>query len=207
MREEEPGIEEEAPVLSDMGRSRRPRALPRPVELARVVAQLRREKGWSQNELSRRAGLSPAAVSRLLTGERKPRLEHLLAMAAALEVSLERLAAKTEAEPLVARWKLGADATASTEGDSKEFNLDADGCPDEASVLRNKIEEQAADHVRRIAQLQKGRDRALEMANKYYVAWETLRADISKLCEEAAQNQSRTIDVETLTALHDNAKV
>lgn len=59
-----------------------------------AVSRARRRAGLSQRELAVRAGLTQAAVSRLESGDRLPRLETLLALAEAsghvLEIRLKR---------------------------------------------------------------------------------------------------------------------
>ena len=59
-----------------------------------AVARARRRAGLSQRELAVRAGLTQAAVSRLESGDRLPRLETLQALAEAsghvLEIRLKR---------------------------------------------------------------------------------------------------------------------
>jgi transcriptional regulator with XRE-family HTH domain len=68
------------------------------------VRRLREARGWSQNELAEKAELAPAAVSRILTGEREPNMGHLIQIAAALEVSLTELVAGTTASGVVQAW-------------------------------------------------------------------------------------------------------
>lgn len=68
------------------------------------VRGLREKRGWSQNELAERADLAPAALSRILTGEREPRMAHVVALASALEVSLTELVAGTTAAGTVLAW-------------------------------------------------------------------------------------------------------
>jgi transcriptional regulator with XRE-family HTH domain len=65
-----------------------------PVLIADEVSRARQRAGLSQRELATRAGLTQAAVSRLESGDRLPRLETLLALAEAaghvLEIRLKR---------------------------------------------------------------------------------------------------------------------
>lgn len=62
--------------------------------IAEEVARARHRAGLSQRELAGRAGVTQAAVSRLESGDRLPRLETLLALAEAsdhvLEIRLKR---------------------------------------------------------------------------------------------------------------------
>ncbi|HKO92832.1 MAG TPA: helix-turn-helix domain-containing protein [Polyangiaceae bacterium] len=68
------------------------------------VKRLREVRSWTQNELAEHADLAPAALSRILTGERDPNMGHLIQLAAALEVSLTELVAGTTASGVVQAW-------------------------------------------------------------------------------------------------------
>lgn len=76
----------------------------KPEPFADRVRGLREKRGWSQTELAERADLAPAALSRILTGEREPRMEHIIALASALETSLTELVAGTTAAGTVLDW-------------------------------------------------------------------------------------------------------
>ncbi|MEQ1735808.1 MAG: helix-turn-helix transcriptional regulator [Rhodoglobus sp.] len=65
--------------------------------LGAVVREVRGRRGWSQEELSERAGLDRTYVSGLERGLRSPNLRTLDRVAAALEVKLSTLLAATEA--------------------------------------------------------------------------------------------------------------
>lgn len=47
--------------------------------------------GMTQHELSKRSGLTPAAISQIINGEREPTLKTILKLLAALGVTFERL--------------------------------------------------------------------------------------------------------------------
>ncbi|MGO8994559.1 MAG: helix-turn-helix domain-containing protein [Polyangiaceae bacterium] len=72
--------------------------------LAERIQRLREAKGWSQAQLAEEADMAPAAVSRLVTGERPPRMEHLLALARALGVTLTELTIGTDAAGALRDW-------------------------------------------------------------------------------------------------------
>ena len=55
------------------------------------LSRLRREKGWTQEELSQRMNVSPQAVSRWETGQTAPDLSTLCALADELNVSVDAL--------------------------------------------------------------------------------------------------------------------
>jgi transcriptional regulator with XRE-family HTH domain len=56
-----------------------------------MVRYLREQRGWSQPELARRAGLDDTQISTLETGKRSPNLRTLRKVAAALEVDVADL--------------------------------------------------------------------------------------------------------------------
>lgn len=73
------------------------------VPLAERVRELRGQR-MSQTELADKTELAPAALSRILSGERTPRMEHLLALAAALDVTVAELIAGTDAADIAGDW-------------------------------------------------------------------------------------------------------
>jgi transcriptional regulator with XRE-family HTH domain len=54
--------------------------------------QLRADRGWSQTELARRAGLTPQAINQLERGKYRPTLETLCKLKHAFGMSLDNLA-------------------------------------------------------------------------------------------------------------------
>ena len=64
------------------------------MEFREVLGQLRRERGMNQEQLAEQIGVSRQAVSKWETGEASPDLPNLLALADALDVSLEVLCAR-----------------------------------------------------------------------------------------------------------------
>lgn len=69
---------------------------------ARIRA-LRRQKGWSQDRLAEKAGLSKDAIARIERREREPRLETLALIGEALGLTLPELLDVKE-------WKMGGEA-------------------------------------------------------------------------------------------------
>ncbi len=58
-------------------------------ELGRSVRELREQRGWSQTQLAKAAGMTQSAVARFEAGGTVPTLAVLERLAAALEVSLK----------------------------------------------------------------------------------------------------------------------
>ena len=57
-----------------------------------MIRELRQKRGWSQNELAKRAGIKQSVLSFIESGRTKnPRVDTLSAIAAALGVPVERL--------------------------------------------------------------------------------------------------------------------
>ncbi|MFE7743402.1 multiprotein-bridging factor 1 family protein [Nocardia sp. NPDC057455] len=57
-------------------------------ELGKKVREAREQRGWTQTELARRAGMKQHAISRFEAGDSVPTLQTLDRIAAALEVHL-----------------------------------------------------------------------------------------------------------------------
>lgn len=64
-----------------------------PNPMQRRIRELRRARGWTQEELAQQAHLSPDIVSRIERGDRQPRLETLRLIAEAFDLSLTELLA------------------------------------------------------------------------------------------------------------------
>jgi len=76
----------------------------RPVDFGKRVKDLREAKGLSQGELAELAGITPAGLSRLLSGERPLRMDQAVALAKALGASVIELTQGTTAEGVVSEW-------------------------------------------------------------------------------------------------------
>lgn len=55
------------------------------------IQQLRKEKGFSQSELAKKAGISEISIRKYESGDRKPKIETLRKIAAAMDVSVSEL--------------------------------------------------------------------------------------------------------------------
>ncbi len=73
-------------------------------EFADRVKDLREKKAISQTDLARAAGLAPAALSRLLTGERRLKMDHVVVLARALGTTAIELTHGTTAEEITREW-------------------------------------------------------------------------------------------------------
>jgi transcriptional regulator with XRE-family HTH domain len=72
-------------------------------DVRRRLRSLREARGWSLDELARRAHIGPSTISRIETGNRRVALDQLVALARALEVSVDDLLAAGEAGEVVIR--------------------------------------------------------------------------------------------------------
>jgi transcriptional regulator with XRE-family HTH domain len=75
--------------------------------LIRAIGQALRDererRGWSQEELSDRAGLDRTYLSGVERGQRSPNLRNLIRLTEALAIPLSRVLLAAEAKPLHAR--------------------------------------------------------------------------------------------------------
>ena len=60
-------------------------------EFPKRLRAVRKRRGLDQEDLGRRAGLQPSAISHFETGTRKPSFENLIRLADALEVTIDYL--------------------------------------------------------------------------------------------------------------------
>lgn len=79
-----------------------------PRKLRERLAELREERGWSQAELARLAGLSSTTVSRIESGDRvDTRWDTIMKLASALGVEPEDLTGEQRPAPRVVRLPVG----------------------------------------------------------------------------------------------------
>ncbi|MBQ8590110.1 MAG: helix-turn-helix transcriptional regulator [Firmicutes bacterium] len=64
-----------------------------------MLVKARKEKGYNQEELAERIGVSRQAVSKWETGDAQPALAQLIALADALDISLDVLCGRTPSTP------------------------------------------------------------------------------------------------------------
>jgi transcriptional regulator with XRE-family HTH domain len=70
------------------------------MKLGAIIEQLRVERGWSQDQLAERIGITKSSLSRMEHDNQWPRPETLEALATALGVKIYQLFALAYAEPL-----------------------------------------------------------------------------------------------------------
>src|SRR5690349_24147478 len=76
------------------------------------VQPQRQKRGWSQQQLADRAGLSRTGVSAIESGRLAPSVNAALALARALECSVEALFAPADQTPPTLEWAVPISTTA-----------------------------------------------------------------------------------------------
>ena len=69
----------------------------------RRLRSLRTARGWTIDELARRAHIGPSTISRIETGHRRITLDHLVTLARALDTTVDELLVDDDAEDVVIR--------------------------------------------------------------------------------------------------------
>lgn len=121
----------------------------------RRVRELIDKAGLTIAELGERTELAPSLVSKLLTetdaARREPRLEHVLAIARALELPPRELVLGTGAESLLSEWvpraEFDAESTARAQAQSEAASLRTElaGVRSEASTQRATVDQVSRD--------------------------------------------------------------
>lgn len=125
------------------------------VQIAQRLAELRRQKGYSQESLAHELGLSRQAVSKWERAESSPDTDNLIALARLYGVSLdELLCVNGDVEDDVAAVRDGRAAgdglAASAAADERERVLQATAAATEASKAAAQAAEAAAHASRRV---------------------------------------------------------
>lgn len=116
------------------------------------IRQLRDEKGLTQTQLAQKAELDSAVLSRLLSGEKTPRMEHVLALANALEINPIELIFGTEHENILEKWvsieefKKQAIEKDSIEKKYEDVLISNKSLQNENESLKNRIEQLNTDN-------------------------------------------------------------
>jgi transcriptional regulator with XRE-family HTH domain len=69
----------------------------------RRLRTLRQARGWTLDELARRANMGPSTISRLETGRRRLAIDHLVTLARALDTTVDELLVAEEDDDVVIR--------------------------------------------------------------------------------------------------------
>lgn len=181
-------------------------------DFAQRVRELMSERRMTQAELAEKAELAPSLVSKLLTesegSRRDPRVEHILALARAFELTPGLLVAGTTAAGVLSDWipriELEAESKLRAEAQSEAARLRTElaGICSEAQTLGGEVErlaenlaklQGAADHAAResavelarlraqVASALEERDTALEQARVNYSAWASVKSHAEQL--------------------------
>ncbi len=75
----------------------------REIVARRRLRALRQARGWSLDELARRANIGPSTLSRLETGNRRLAIDHLVTLARALDTTVDELLLEDKDEDVVIR--------------------------------------------------------------------------------------------------------
>lgn len=70
------------------------------MKIGSIIERLRVERGWSQDDLADRVGITKSSLSRIEHDTQWPRPETLASLAAALDVKIYQLFALADSEPL-----------------------------------------------------------------------------------------------------------
>ena len=97
------------------------------IELGNRLASLRKEKGYSQEELAEKLGVSRQAVSKWENGEASPDTANLIALAELYDISLDELVGKAPA---------GSSKTEEVEGEVVDSVVPETGSFEEEEVMR-----------------------------------------------------------------------
>jgi transcriptional regulator with XRE-family HTH domain len=185
-----------------------------PMTFARRVRDLLDARKHSIAELAERAELAASLVSKLLTdtdaSRREPRLEHVLAIARALEIAPRELVLGTTAEALLGEWVPRAEfdeeskARSAAQTEAAQLRTELAGARSESQevttvtrrlgdVEANARREHTALRVARessearLASALVERDRALAIAQQNYQAWANARSQILQLQREVTE--------------------
>lgn len=165
------------------------------------VKGLREKRGWSQVDLAREAGLAPALLSRLLSGERNPRMDHVSAIARALGVTVIELTEGTAVADVVKEWVPRAEferadlARADAERDLEVSRAEASALRAEAASLRESVgtlSRRSAEVERELAKCSAEASRAKHLAaqnGELSGQVHALRSQVASLQAEAAHHR------------------
>ena len=122
------------------------------------VREVMTQQGLSSAVLAQRAELTPSLMSRLTTDNlstrRDPQIEHILALARALEVAPAELVAGTEAESILGQWipreelMKEVQARSRAQAEASELRTELAGVRSELGTLRTELEQMGQEVAR-----------------------------------------------------------
>lgn len=171
---------------------------------ARRVREQLDAKGLSLAELAERAELAPSLVSKLLTdtdaARRDPRLEHVLAIARALELAPRELVQGTNAEPLLGEWVPRAEleaeskARSAAQNEASKLRTELVGVRSEAATLRAIGDQRAHELATATRRFADSESAARREQTKLRVACEAAQAQLAS----AEVERDRALDLARL---------
>jgi transcriptional regulator with XRE-family HTH domain len=151
------------------------------------VRTLAESKKLTQSELAQRAELDGSLVSKLLTdtdaSRREPRIEHIISLARALEVTPRELVAGTTAEVVLGEWvprrELEDESKSRAQAQARVTNLETDLAAANAEVRVLKVE--VSSVTKRLGELEAAAGRQIaELRVAHQVAEAKLAAALSE---------------------------
>lgn len=155
---------------------------------AEEIKRLREAKGLNQSQLAQNSNLDSAFLSRLLSGEKKPKIEHILALANTLDVTPIELVYETEYSALLEDW-VTMDQYKGIKEEKDSLNRKTEELTMENITLKSEVE----DLKKRIAQLSEDNHKLTETAFLYEKCSEQLkqlRNENNKLLQEKSHLQN-----------------
>lgn len=152
------------------------------------IKRLREAKGLNQTQLASNSSLDSAFLSRLLSGDKKPKIEHILALANALDVTPIELVFETEYSSLLEDW-VTMDQYKAIKEEKDSLSRKTEELETENITLKSEVE----DLKKRIAQLSEDNHKLTETAFLYEKCSEQfkqLRNENNKLLQEKSQLQN-----------------
>jgi transcriptional regulator with XRE-family HTH domain len=117
-----------------------------------IVRYLREERGWSQTELGRRAGLDDSQISTLETGKRSPNATTLRKVATALQVDVGELFGTVE-QYHYRRYREAGDALLKQAHDSLARAAEVVGPEEEFMKLPREEQDRRLDYAERFREI------------------------------------------------------
>jgi transcriptional regulator with XRE-family HTH domain len=117
-------------------------------DLGTRIVELRNQRGWTQKELARRAGMRAARLSTVESASKRPNLDEFVRLADALEVSLDALRSGEEAARAALRGIV--EALDAIRGRLVELHARLPLPPEETAMLTGAMEMDFPTEVRSV---------------------------------------------------------